>query len=125
MVRKLLRLVAIAGALVTALGVAVYAVAVPPQKALVYCPVAIDSIGCHNVVAALLGPDGPFPNGVDRGYDGTAGTVDLETADLSPYAAFIIPSLADDSVSKPYDLLRHSRIAYRLSRALQGQRVGW
>src|SRR5207244_10029396 len=123
--RKLLRFVAIAGPLVAALGVAVYAVAVPPQKALVYCPVAIDSIGCHNVVAALLGPDGPFPNGVDRGYDGTAGTVDLETADLSPYAAFIIPSLADVSVSKPYDLLRNSRIAYRLSLALQGRLVVW
>src|SRR5256712_1298247 len=125
MVRKLLRFVAIAGALVAALGVAVYAVAVTPQKALVYCPVAIDSIGCDNVVAALLGSNGPFPNGVDRGYDGTAGTVDLATADLSPYAVFIIPSLADDSVSKPYDLLRNSRIAYRLSVALQGRLVVW
>src|SRR5213594_841485 len=125
MVGKLLRFVAIAGALVTALGVAVYAVAVTPQKALVYCPVAIDSIGCHNVVAALLGPNGPFPSGVDRGYDGTAGTVDLATADLSPYAVFIIPSLADDSVSKPYDLLRNSRIAYRLSVALQGRLIVW
>src|SRR2546428_4288809 len=114
-----------AGRLVAALGVAVYAVAVTPQKALVYCPVAIDSIGCHNVVAALLGPTGPFPNGVDRGYDGTAGTVDLATADLGPYAVFIIPSLADDSVSKPYDLLRISRIAYRLSLALQGRLVVW
>jgi hypothetical protein len=125
MVRKLLRFVAIAGPLVAALGVAVYAVAVTPQKALVYCPVAIDSIGCHNVVVALLGPTGPFPNGVDRGYDGTAGTVDLATADLSPYAVFIVPSLADDSVSKPYDLLRISRIAYRLSLALQGRLVVW
>src|SRR5947199_8771940 len=125
MVGKLLRFVAIAGALVAALGVAVYAVAVPPQKALVYCPVAIDSIGCHNVVAALLGPNGLFPNGVDRGYDGTAGTVDLATADLSPYAVFIVPSLADDSLSKPYDLLRNSRIAYRLSVALQGRLVVW
>ncbi|PYO16831.1 MAG: hypothetical protein DMD31_01615, partial [Gemmatimonadetes bacterium] len=108
-----------------ALGVAVYAVAVTPQKALIYCPVAIDSIGCHNVVGALSGPNGPFPNGVDRGYDGTAGTVDLATADLSPYAVFIIPSLADDSVSKPYELLRNSRIAYRLSLALEGRLVVW
>src|SRR5437899_5976490 len=123
--RRSLPLIALGVAAAAALGVAVYAVAVPPQKALVYCPVAIDSIGCHNVVAALLGPDGPFPNGVDRGYDGTAGTVDLETADLTPYAAFIIPSLADDSVSKPYDLLRNSRIAYRLSLALQGRLVVW
>src|SRR5437016_1368254 len=123
--RKLLRFVAIAGPLVAALGVAVYAVAVTPQKALIYCPVAIDSIGCHNVVGALSGPNGPFPNGVDRGYDGTAGTVDLATADLSPYAVFIIPSLADDSVSKPYELLRNSRIAYRLSLALEGRLVVW
>src|SRR5256712_7043598 len=121
MVRKLLRFVAIAGGRVAARGVGVYAVAVPPQKALVYCPVAIDSIGCHNVVAALLGPNGPFPNGVDRGYDGTAGTVDLATADLSPYAVFIIPSLADDSVSNPYDLPRHRRIAHRLRLPLHGR----
>src|SRR2546428_3383308 len=125
MVRKLLRFVAIAGPLVAALGVAVDGLAVTPQKALVYCPVAIDSMGCHNGVAALLGPNGPFPNGVDRGYDGTAGRVDLATADLSPYAVFIIPSLADDSVSKPYDMLRPSRIAYRLSLALQGRLVVW
>src|SRR2546426_850878 len=125
MVGKLLRFVAIAGALVAALGVAVYAVAVTPQKALVYCPVAIDSIGCDHVVAALSGPNGLFPNGVDRGYDGTAGTVDLATADLSPYAVFIVPSLADDSLSKPYDLLRNSRIAYRLSVALQGRLIVW
>jgi len=124
-VSKLLRFVAIAGAPVAALGVAVYAVAVTPQKALVYCPVAIDSIGCDHVVAALSGPNGLFPNGVDRGYDGTAGTVDLATADLSPYAVFIVPSLADDSLSKPYDLLRNSRIAYRLSVALQGRLIVW
>src|SRR3989454_2513319 len=125
MVGKLLRFVAIAGAPVAALGVAVYAVAVTPQKALVYCPVAIDSIGCDHVVAAVSGPNGLSPNGVDRGYDGTAGAVALATADLSPYAVFIVPSLADDSLSKPYDLLRNSRIAYRLSVALQGRLIVW
>src|SRR5256712_12106793 len=114
-----------AGRLVAALGVAVYAVAVTPQKALVYCPVAIDSIGCHNVVDGLMEPSAPTPSGVARGYDGPAGAADLATADLSPYAVFIIPSLADDSVSKPYDLLRNSRIAYRLSLALQGRLVVW
>src|SRR2546427_11392549 len=98
MVRKLLRFVAIAGALVAALGVAVYAVAVTPQKALVYCPVAIDSIGCDHVVAALSGPNGLFPNGLDRGYDGTAGADILGTADLSAYAAFIVHAPADDSL---------------------------
>src|SRR2546426_8362279 len=123
--RRSLPLIALGAATAAALGVAVYAMAVTPQKALVYCPVAIDRIGCHNVVAALLGPNGPFPNGVDRGYDGTAGTVDLATADLSPYAVFIIPSLADDSASKPYDLLRNSRIAYRLSVVLQGRLIVW
>src|SRR5437879_12904228 len=123
--RKLLRFVAIAGPLVRAPGDSVYAVAVSLQKALVYSPVAIDSLGCHNVAGALSGPNGPFPTGFDRGYDGTPGTVDLATADLSPYAVFIIPSLADDSVSKPYALLRHSRIAYRLSLALQGRLVVW
>src|SRR5207245_10132789 len=100
--RKLLRFVAIAGPLVAALGVAVYAVAVTPQKALVYCPVAIDSIGCHNVVAALLGPNGPFPNGVDRGYEGSAGAVDVATADLSPYSVFIIVCVSVRSFSKIY-----------------------
>src|SRR2546425_5677114 len=121
--RKLLRFVAIAGPLVAALGVAVYAVAVTPQKALVYCPVAIDSIGCHTIVGALSGPNGPFPGGVDRGYDGTAGTVDLATADLSPYAVFIISSLADDPDTKPYNLLRSSQLAYRLSMAPRGPLV--
>src|SRR2546426_897668 len=125
MVGKLLRFVAFAGARVAALGVAVSAVAVTPQKALVCSPVAIDRMGCPSVAAALWGRSGPSPNGVDRGYDGTAGRVVLATADLSPYAVFIIPSLADDSVSKPYDLLRNSRIAYRLSLALQGRLVVW
>src|SRR5881296_1994837 len=98
------------GVAAAVLGAAVHAVAANPDKALVYCPVGIDSAGCEQIVAALSGADGPFPGGVERGYDGTAGTVDLATADLSPYAVFIIPSLADDSVSKPYDLLRNSRI---------------
>src|SRR5437899_1254594 len=107
------------------LGAAVNGLAANPDKALVYCPVAIDSAGCDQIVATLSGTDGPFPAGVERGYDGTAGTVDLATADLSPYAVFIIPSLADDPDTKPYDLLRSSQLTYRLSTALRGRLVVW
>src|SRR5437867_1667593 len=96
---------------VAALGVVVHVLAATPDKALVYCPVGIDPIGCSSIVAALSGPQGPFPGGVERGYDGTSGTVDLATADLSPYAAFIVPSLADDPNTQPYALLRNSRVA--------------
>src|SRR2546422_4740071 len=68
-----------------------YAVAVPPQKALVYCPVAIDSIGCHNVVAALSGPNGPFPGGVDRGYDGDRKSTRLNSSHgYISYAVFCL-----------------------------------
>src|SRR5213594_2562728 len=123
--RRSLPLIALGVAAAAALGVAVHALASNPDKALVYCPVGLDTIGCSRIVAALSGSGGPFPGGVDRGYDGTAGTVDLATADLSPYAVFIIPSLADDSASKPYELLRNSRIAYRLSLALEGRLVVW
>src|SRR6059036_2911659 len=109
----------------TVLGAAVHAVAANPDKALVYCPVGIDSAGCEQIVAALSGPQGPFPGGVERGYDGTSGTVDLATADLSPYAVFIVPSLADDPNTQPYALLRNSRVAYRLSTALRGRLAVW
>src|SRR2546427_9343574 len=123
--RRWLSLIAFGVPSAAALGVAVHALASNPDKALVYCPVGIDAIGCSRIVVALSGSDGPFPGGVDRGYDGTAGTVDLATADLSPYAVFIIPSLADDPDTKPYNLLRSSRLAYRLSMALRGRLVIW
>src|SRR2546426_6298564 len=123
--RRSLPLIALGVAAAAALGVAVHALASNPVKALVYCPVGIDTIGCSRIVAALSGSDGPFAGGVDRGYDGTAGTVDLATADLSPYAVFIIPSLADDPDTKPYNLLRSSQLAYRLSMALRGRLVVW
>ena len=45
------------------------------QKALVYCPVTVVARGCNAIVNAVTGP--AFPLGVDRGYDGTGGTVDL------------------------------------------------
>src|SRR2546425_251633 len=118
--RPRLSLTVLGVASAAALGAAVHALAANPDKALVYCPVSLDWAGCDQIVATLSGPDGPFPGGVDRGYDGTAGTVDLATADLSPYAVFIIPSLADDPDTKPYNLLRSSQLAYRLSMALPG-----
>src|SRR3989454_12802023 len=121
--RRRLSLTVLGVASAAALGAAAHALAANPDKALVYCPVAIDSAGCDQIVATLSGPDGPFPGGVDRGYDGTAGTVDLATADLSPYAVFIIPSLADDPHTKPYKLLRSSQLAYRLSMAPPGRVV--
>src|SRR2546422_7835370 len=123
--RRSLPLIALGVAAAAALGVAVHALAAKPDKALVYCPVGIDAIGCSRIVVALSGSDGPFPGGVDRGYDGTAGTVDLGAADLSSYAVFIIPSLADDPNSKPYDFLRKSPVAYKLSTVLRGRLVVW
>src|SRR5947208_15033429 len=76
------------------------------QKALVYCPVGIDPTGCTTLVQALGDSGGPLPQRVDMVYDGTAGTIDLTSADLSPYAVFIVPALADNADAKPYDLLR-------------------
>src|SRR6185436_19358967 len=70
------------------------------QKALVYCPVTIDATGCNAIVSALTGP--AYPLGVDRGYDGTDGTVDLKAVDLISYSVFVVPSLADGAASQPY-----------------------
>ena len=62
------------------------------QKALVYCPVGVDAAGCDRVVAAL---QSQFPGGVDRGYDGSGGTIDIRKVDLQHYGVFVVPSLAD------------------------------
>jgi len=86
------------------------------QKALVYCPPS-DVAGCDNVVAALAATGGAFAGGVDRGYDGSLGTVNLATLDLSQYTAFVVPSLSDDATSTPYALLRNATIASRLNAA--------
>src|SRR2546428_3049583 len=123
--RPRLSLTVLGVASAAALGAAVHALAANPDKPLVYCPVAIDSAGCDQIVATLSGPDGPFPGGVDRGYDGTAGTVAPAPAHLSPHGVFIIPALADDPDTKPYGLLRGSQLAYRLSTALRGRLVVW
>ena len=73
------------------------------QKALVYCPVGVDATGCDRIVTALTPK---FTDGVDRGYDGSAGTIDIAKADLHHYSVFVVPSLADDGDKKPYSVLR-------------------
>ena len=82
------------------------------QKALVYCPVNIDASGCGRIADALAVR---FPDGVDRGYDGSSGTVDLRKADLQHYAVIVVPSLADNDATKPYALLRELAPAFRMA----------
>jgi hypothetical protein len=93
------------------------------QKALVYCPVSIDATGCNAIVTALTGP--AYPLGVDRGYDGTNGTVDLKTVDLFTYSVFVVPSLADDATSQPYAKLRDPEVVEHLKAALIGRIAMW
>lgn len=95
------------------------------QKALVYCPVAIDSAGCTAIVDALGSDATLFPGGIDRGHDGTSGTVDLATADLSGYSVFLVPSLADDPTAQPYALLRNAAVAARIKAAFTGRVAVW
>ena len=91
-------------------------------KALVYCPVGIDAVGCTNISAALAST---FTGGVDLGYDGSEGTVDLRTADLWQYEVFVVPSLADLTGATPYALLRDAVVAERLHDALMGRVAMW
>src|SRR5947208_10841628 len=93
------------------LGLTVFPVVAGAQKALVYCPVAVDRAGCDAIVTALTGS---YSGGIDRGYDGTGGTVDLRSADLFSYSVFLVPSLADDASSHPYALLRDSVVVEHL-----------
>src|SRR4051812_32474691 len=92
------------------------------HKALVYCPVSIDAVGCSNIATALAAQ---YPQGVDRGYDGTGGTVDLKTADLWQYDVFVVPSLADGTNAKPYAQLRDAVVAERLRDAIMGRIAMW
>src|SRR5437763_4374330 len=94
------------------------------QKALVYCPINLDRAGCDAIVTALSG-GGAYPGGIDRGYDGTGETVDLRSADLFAYSVFVVPSLADDSTSQPYGLLRDSVVVEHLRSALIGGLAVW
>ena len=86
------------------------------QKALVYCPTA-DQSGCNAIVTALAAA---YPDGVDRAYDGTGGTLDLRTLDHSAYSVFVVPSLADDATNQPYALLRDPAVVEHLRTALIG-----
>ncbi|MES2522979.1 MAG: YDG domain-containing protein, partial [Gemmatimonadota bacterium] len=93
------------------------------QKALVYCP-PTDNATCATLVTTLSATGG-YPGGVDRAYDGTAGSVDLKTADLFPYTVFFVPSLSDGEAGTPYALLRDATVAGRLRAALIGRRAFW
>jgi len=86
------------------------------QKALVYCPVGVDATGCDRIVSAL---QPKFAAGVDRGYDGSNGTLDLTAIDLNHYSVFVVPSLADDGDKQPYAVLRAA--AARLHLAINGR----
>src|SRR2546427_540852 len=95
------------------------------QRALVYCPVEIDPTGCTTLIQALGDSGGPFAQRVDMGYDGTDGTIDLASADLSSDAVFIVPALADNADTKPYDRLRTATVASRLRNVLLGRIAVW
>src|SRR6266702_1063256 len=107
-----------------ALGLFVLPGAASAQQALVYCPINLDRTGCDAIVTALTAGSA-YPGGVDRGYDGTGGTVDLRSADLFAYSVFVVPSLADDSTSQPYALLRDSLVVEHLRAALIGGIAAW
>src|ERR1043166_5430819 len=85
-------------------------------KALVYCPVGIDDAGCNAIVTALSNASYV----VDRGYDGSGGTVDLKTVDYFAYSVVMVPSLADDGRTTPYAGLRDPHVAPPLKAALIG-----
>lgn len=92
------------------------------ERALIYCPVSIDSESCSAIVQALRPA---FPGAVDMGYDGSSGTLDLRNVDLGVYALVVIPSLADDAETKPYALLRDSVVTHRLHDHLIGRVAIW
>ena len=92
------------------------------QKALVYCPTAVDNSGCSAVKSAL---GSAFPGGVETGHNGTDGTVDLKTVDLFQYALVVVPSLAETDSAAPYAVLRDAAVAGRLKTALIGRRAFW
>src|SRR2546422_849123 len=112
-------------ALVTVCGLGLGPSILSAQRALVYCPVGIDPTGCTTLVQAVGDSGGPFAQRVDMGYDGTDGTIDLASADLSPYAVFIVPALADNADTKPYDRLRTATVASRLRNVLLGRIAIW
>src|SRR3982751_3373678 len=99
-------------AIAATLALAARPISAHAQKALVYCPVGIDATGCGRIVDALTPK---FPEGVDKGFDGSSGTIDLKKADLQHYAVVVVPSLADNDGAKPYALLRDIAPACRMA----------
>jgi VCBS repeat-containing protein len=102
--------------LAAAIALALSASPAHAQKALVYCPVNVDASGCDRIVSAL---QSKFTDGVDRGFDGSNGTLDLKKIDLNHYGVFVVPSLADDDNKQPYAVLRS--VATRLHMAINGR----
>ena len=92
-----------------------------PRKRSSTAPFDIDATGCATIKTALTSA---YPGGIDTGYDGTQGTVDLKTVDLFQYSVVVVPSLADDSTA-PYALLRDATVASKLKAALLGRRAFW
>jgi hypothetical protein len=111
--------------LVAAVGLLFCPAGLQAQRALVYCPVTIDATGCNAVVAALGADPSPFPGGVDTGFDGTSGTVDLASGDLSGYSVLVIPSLADGGGAAPYALLRDATVGPRVRSVFVGRLAAW
>jgi VCBS repeat-containing protein len=111
-----MRYTGLTAAFAAAIALAASAPAAHAQKALVYCPVTIDAGGCDRIVSALKSK---FADSVDRGFDGSSGTLDLKKIDLQHYAVFVVPSLADDATKQPYALLRS--VAPRLHMAINGR----
>ncbi|MFL5577170.1 MAG: MBG domain-containing protein, partial [Gemmatimonadaceae bacterium] len=95
-----------------------------PQKALVYCPVGVDAAGC-TAIQATLAASPAFTGGVDLGYDGSSGTVDLAAVDLAQYAVVVVPSLAADDTRDPYAVLRSAAVQGRLRVGLTGRVAVW
>src|ERR1051325_10183218 len=107
-----------------ALGLSVLPGVASAQKALVYCPINLDRAGCDAIVTALSAGSA-YPGGVDRGYDGTGGAVDLRSAELFASGVFGLPSLPAASTIQPYGLLRDSVVVEHLRSALIGGIAVW
>jgi hypothetical protein len=107
------------GALATLAGFTLQATELSAQKAAIYCA---EATGCGNVANALAGS---FPGGVDRVFNGTSGTVDIRTVDMSQYAVFFVPSLSDNGSRQPYALLRDATVAAKLNSVLTGRVAVW
>jgi hypothetical protein len=113
--RRLTAVLAAAAVLVTGVTLTARAIGFS-QQVLVYCPPS-DTAGCETIAAAL--------GNATKAYNGTNGTVDLGSADLSGYAVLVIPSLADYDGATPYALLRDPAVASHLRKSVLGRRAFW